>query len=338
MKIMAHDMPPDAVQPPPLMPPRPQTVLTRSLRPNPHNPRVLFDTEPLATLEASIRKVGILVPLTVYRALGSQQFTILDGQRRWICASRIGLKEVPINQVTEPSLAQNIVTMFQIHKLRKDWELMPTALKLGVLIKELDENRDAALADLTGLDVAVITRCKKLLSFEGDYQDRMLNLEPAKRLSADLFIEMYPVINDRSVRAAPWYNRREMIDAFIRKQTEKKSGFKSVTDFRKIKSYLTVARAASREAEILSRLHDLIRHDHVTIADLEIEAARIHREAETLTKQLIRLRADILSIDPDTFLAEEELWQELEHLLSALRCKLVEAERREPAGTPESAA
>ncbi|MBY5516210.1 ParB/RepB/Spo0J family partition protein [Rhizobium leguminosarum] len=334
---MISDTPPDALQPPPLVPPRPQTVATTSLRPNPHNPRVLFDSEPLATLEASIRKVGILVPLTVYQAAGSRQFTILDGQRRWICATRIGLEEVPINQVTEPSLAQNIVTMFQIHKLRKDWELMPTALKLGVLIKELDENRDAALADLTGLDVAVITRCKKLLSFEGDYQDRMLDPEPARRLSADLFIEMYPVLNDRSVRAASWYNRRQMIDAFIRKQTEKKSGFKSVTDFRKIKSYLTVARAANREDEILGRLHALVENDDITIADLEIEAARIHREAETLTRQLVRLRTEVLSIDPDTFLAEEELWQELEHLLAALRQKLIEAERRDPVGIAESA-
>lgn len=335
---MQTDMPPDAVQPKPLVPPRPQTVATKSLRPNPHNPRVLFDIEPLATLEASIKKVGILVPLTVYRAAGSAKYTILDGQRRWICAGRIGLLEVPINEVTEPSLAQNIVTMFQIHKLRKDWELMPTALKLGVLMGELNEGGDTALADLTGLDVAVITRCKKLLSFDADYQDRMLDPEPSKRLSADLFIEMYPVINDRSVRSAVWYNKREMIDAFISKQTGKRSGFKSVTDFRKIKAYLTVARAADRELEILARLNDLVHDDTVTIADLEIEAARIHREAETLTRQLSRLRADVLAIDPDSFLAEEELWRELEEFLAALRTKLVEAERREVPVRPGAAA
>ena len=199
---MATELQTDSVQPPPLIPPKPQTVATSSLRPNPHNPRVLFDEEPLQTLEASIKKVGILVPLTVYKATGSDKFTILDGQRRWICAGRLGLVEVPINAVTEPSLAQNIVTMFQIHKLRKDWELMPTALKLGVLIDTLSENCDAALSDLTGLDVAVVTRCKKLLSFEAEYQDRMLDPEPSMRLTADLFIEMYPIVNDRSVRNA----------------------------------------------------------------------------------------------------------------------------------------
>jgi ParB family transcriptional regulator, chromosome partitioning protein len=197
----------DSKQPPPVAPPRPQTVRTDTLRPNPHNPRMLFDEEPLATLEASIRKVGILVPLTVYQASGSTKFTILDGQRRWICAQRIGLPEVPINVVTEPSLAQNIVTMFQIHKLRKDWELMPTALKLGVLIEQLDETRDSQLAELTGLDVAVVVRCKKLLSYEEQYQQMMLDPDPNRRLKADLFIEMYPVVTDRSVRKAEWYGR-----------------------------------------------------------------------------------------------------------------------------------
>lgn len=289
---------------------------------------MLFDEEPLQTLEASIRKVGILVPLTVYQASGSKQYTILDGQRRWICAQRIGLPQVPINAVTEPSLAQNIVTMFQIHKLRKDWELMPTALKLGVLMDTLDERGDAALADLTGLDVAVVSRCKKLLSFEAEYQDQMLDPEPDRRLNADLFIEMYPIVTDRSVRSADWFNRRKMIDAFIRKYREKTSGFRAVTDFRKIKSYLTLARKVDRVEDVLGRLQQLIESDQVNISDLEIEAARIHREAETLARTLGRLRLDIVEIDPDSFAAEESLWIEIEKLLVALREKLAEAERR----------
>lgn len=125
----------------------PASVPTNSLQPNPHNPRRLFDEAPLKVLEDSIRKVGILVPLTVYRAKGSQKFTILDGQRRWMCAQRVGLHEVPINEVREPSTVENITTMFQIHKLRKDWELMPTALKLGVLMGELKEKSDRRLTD-----------------------------------------------------------------------------------------------------------------------------------------------------------------------------------------------
>src|SRR5205085_2753899 len=85
---------------------------------------------------------------------------------------------VPVNEVAEPTLVQNIVTMFQIHKLRKDWELMPTAIKLELLMRELGERKEKRLAELTGLDEAVVVRCKKLLSYNKKYQDMMLDADP----------------------------------------------------------------------------------------------------------------------------------------------------------------
>ncbi len=65
-----------------------KTIPTGSLVANPHNPRMLFDRIPLQILRESIAKVGILVPLTVYRSAENDSFVILDGQRRWMCASR----------------------------------------------------------------------------------------------------------------------------------------------------------------------------------------------------------------------------------------------------------
>ncbi|WP_194943599.1 ParB N-terminal domain-containing protein [Brevundimonas sp. SPF441] len=308
--------------------PKPQTVETNRLRPNPHNPRMLFDADPMLTLKESIQRVGILVPLTVYRAEGSEKFTILDGQRRWTCATALGMPEVPINEVPEPSLTENIVTMFQIHKLRKDWELMPTALKLGVLMDHLDEKRESVLASLTGLDTAVVTRCKKLLTFEPKYHDKMLHPDPGRRLQADLFIEMYPIVTDRSVVKADWFNRVDMIESFIRKHEEKLSGFKAVTDFRKIKAYLTAARKADREDDTLNRLRDLVYSDHVTIADLEVDEARIHSTADGLIRSIVRLRGDLMALDVDEFAAEDNLWREMEDFLLALKEKLLSAERR----------
>jgi hypothetical protein len=270
----------------------------------------------------------VLVPLTVFRAKGSEKFTILDGQRRWICAQNLGLPEVPINEVPEPGTAQNIVTMFQIHKLREDWELMPTALKLGVLMDELDERRDAALAELTGLNVAVVSRCKKLLSFEPHYQDMMLYANPSDRIKADFFIELYPVLTDRLVQSASWYRRSSFIDGFLRKYRDGLSGFKSITDFRKIKQYLVIARAASREQEILERLGRLLIDDEMSISDLEIDTARIHREATNLVRTLTKIERDLDAIDPDQFLGEEELWRQLEALVRKIGEKLSGADRR----------
>ena len=132
-----------------------KSVTTGKLFANPHNPRMLFDREPFKVLKTSIEKVGILVPLTVYFDSKKKRLVILDGQRRWLCAKELKLEDVPVNQVAEPTVVQNIVTMFQIHKLREDWELMPTALKLELLMKELQEKHAKTLATLTGLDQAV---------------------------------------------------------------------------------------------------------------------------------------------------------------------------------------
>src|SRR5258706_13868588 len=148
-------------------------IKTNDLVPNPYNPRILFDREPMDILKASIKRVGILVPLTVYFDKKKKRYVILDGQRRWTCASAIGLDEVPVNQVDEPSLVQNIVTMFQIHKLREDWELMPTALRVELLMRELNDRNDARLPELTGLDEAWITRFKKLVSYSRQFQVRL---------------------------------------------------------------------------------------------------------------------------------------------------------------------
>lgn len=306
----------------------PASVPTDSLRPNPHNPRMLFDELPLKTLEESIRKVGILVPLTVYRAKGSDRFTILDGQRRWICAQRVGLSRVPINEVAEPSVAENIVTMFQIHKLRKDWELMPTALKLGVLMDELKEKRDRQLAELTGLDVAVVSRCKKLLTYPKKYQNMMLFPEPEDRVKADFFIELHSVLKDRLVRSASWYDRNRMIDRFLFKYTNKLSGFKAITDFRKIKQYLAAARAAGQEKTILVHLGRFIDDDSKDISYLEIDTARIRREASVILRHVERLRSTLKDLNVEEFLGEEDLWIELEQLLTTIKKKLADADRR----------
>src|SRR6266446_3735742 len=212
-----------------------KTVPVKSLYPNPHNPRLLFDREPLNTLKASIAKVGILVPLTVYRDSARGHFVILDGQRRWICAKEIPLKEVPVNEVAEPTLVQNIVTMFQIHKLREDWELMPTALKLELLMNELNERNDAKLAVLTGLPEAVVTRCKKLLSYPKKFQDLMLDPDPEKRVKADFFIELYPVIHDRDVSKFDWFKEKRFIRQMLTKYNDESKTIKAVTDFRLIK-------------------------------------------------------------------------------------------------------
>jgi len=173
----------------------------KKLRPNPQNPRRLFDKEPLKVLEESIRSNGILVPLTVYQDKRTGQHYILDGERRWRCAEVIEADPnhprrvpIPANVVAPPSPVANMLWMFNIHNLREQWELMPTALSLKVIMDQLGETDDKKLAEITKLSEPNVRRCKILLSYDAKYPEMMLDVDPNRRIKANFFIELYPVL------------------------------------------------------------------------------------------------------------------------------------------------
>ncbi len=297
------------------------------LKANPHNPRKLFDREDLNVLRESIQRVGILVPLTVYKEKSTGDYVILDGQRRWMCAQEVGLKTIPVNEVREPTLVQNIVTMFQIHKLRKDWELMPTALKLELLMHELEETKEKRLAELTGLDEAVVVRCKKLLSYKKRYQDMMLDADPKKRVKADFFIELYAVRNDREVKKFAWFNKDRFTDDMLKKVEEK--GIKAVTDFRIVKQYINNAVKVRKIAAISKRLQEFAANPLLTPDHLNIESAKVAAEAKKVLKAADNLYAQVHNIDVEDFYGEEAMWSRLDSLARLIREKLRALGRRE---------
>ena len=304
-----------------------KTVSVNDLIQNPHNPRMLFDKEPMAVLESSIKKVGILVPLTVYMSKAKKAYVILDGQRRWICAQNVGLSVVPVNEVAEPSLVQNIVTMFQIHKLREDWELMPTALKVELLMSELKEKSEKRLAALTGLDPAVVIRCKKLLSYPKKFQDLMLNPDPTQRIKSDFFIELYAIINDRTVVKFDWFSKNAFTQRMLEKHRDK-AGIKSVTDFRVIKQHISNARRTDKIGTISKRLREFSEDDSLTIDHLEIKSAAVHETAKRMTRSIGALTTTLKEIEIEDYYGEEELWTGLEKLMRLIKATLLAAGRR----------
>jgi ParB family transcriptional regulator, chromosome partitioning protein len=303
-------------------------IPTAKLFANPHNPRWLFDRKPMEVLRQSIERVGILVPLTVYREKATQRYVILDGQRRWMCARVIGLRKVPANQVPEPSLIQNIVTMFQIHKLREDWELMPTALKVQVLMDETGDRNNARLSELTGLEEAVIVRCKKLISYDRKFQDMMLDPDPNGRVKSDFFIELYAVIHDKDVSNFSWFSHNRFVRQMLVKYQREPRTIKAVTDFRLIKQHITNARRIKAMAIFSKRLQQFAENPATPLDFLEIEEASVHAEAKALVKKLTSIHSLVAELDAEQFYGEEELWHAISELLALLREKLKEADKR----------
>ncbi|WP_448235562.1 ParB/RepB/Spo0J family partition protein [Microbacterium paulum] len=163
------------------------------IRQNPENPRLVFREKELLELESSIAANGILVPLTVYES-SEGGLVILDGERRWRCAKKLGLHRVPIIVQPEPSRMQNLMMMFAIHNARTDWDPFPTALKLRDLEKLFFETEgktptEGQLAQLASLSRGEVRRLKNILNLPEKYLDIITEEQERPRSEQTLTVD-----------------------------------------------------------------------------------------------------------------------------------------------------
>lgn len=86
---------------------------TERIRPNPDQPRKLFDEEKLAELTDSVRRHGVMQPIVVVE--DGDGYLIAAGERRWRAARAAGLERVPAlvralspRELAELSLIENL--------------------------------------------------------------------------------------------------------------------------------------------------------------------------------------------------------------------------------------
>jgi ParB family chromosome partitioning protein len=149
----------------------------RKLERNKDNPRLIFRQDDLDALQKSIAEQGILVPLTIFKE--GHGYRLLDGERRWRCAIKLGLSKVPVIVQPKPERLQNIMMMFAIHHARKDWDPLPTALKLQDLENEFTKRNgrkpnEEQLAGLASLSRGEVRRLRKLLALPESYREDLL--------------------------------------------------------------------------------------------------------------------------------------------------------------------
>ena len=68
------------------------------LEPRSEQPRSVFDEDALGELAESIRRYGVIQPITA-RALSGGYYQIIAGERRWRAARRAGLDEIPVRVI-----------------------------------------------------------------------------------------------------------------------------------------------------------------------------------------------------------------------------------------------
>ncbi|PYZ91791.1 chromosome partitioning protein ParB [Salipaludibacillus keqinensis] len=83
-----------------------QEVKLTDLRPNPYQPRKVFDKEAIAELKASIQQHGILQPVIVRKSI--KGYEIVVGERRFRAAKEANLKVIPavVKELTEDEMME----------------------------------------------------------------------------------------------------------------------------------------------------------------------------------------------------------------------------------------
>lgn len=152
------------------------------IKPNPLQPRTVFDPERLQELADSIKANGIVQPLIVRRQ--GDHYELIAGERRLRAAKLAGLEEVPVvvqdyadDQLLELALVENIQ--------REDLNPIETAEAFSRLNTEMNLSHEE-IATRTGKDRTTITNLIRLLRLPDVVQlllaERRLSMGHARAL------------------------------------------------------------------------------------------------------------------------------------------------------------
>jgi len=144
-----------------------QDISVDAIDSNPFQPRTSFDEQSLDELAASIKKLGIVQPLTV-RETGGGRFQLIAGERRLRAAKRAGLTHVPAyirtaddQAMLELALVENIQ--------REDLDAVEVAISFQRLIEECRLTQEE-LSDRVGKQRSTVANYLRLLKLPAEIQ------------------------------------------------------------------------------------------------------------------------------------------------------------------------
>lgn len=143
------------------------------VKPNPRQPRSLFDQEELSGLTASIKEHGVLQPLLVSELAGGS-YQLIAGERRLRAAKEAGLKELPVllknrsETVEQESLELAVVE----NMVRDDLNPIEEALACAALAKEQNLTHEA-VGRKVGRSRVAVTNLLRLLELPEDVQQML---------------------------------------------------------------------------------------------------------------------------------------------------------------------
>ena len=134
---------------------------------NPFQPRTDFDETALTELSESIKKQGVIQPVTV-RKMGYDKYQLISGERRLRASKLAGLKNIPVfirvandEQMLEMALIENI------H--RENLNAIEVAISYQRLLEECKLTQDQ-LSEKVGKDRSTVSNFLRLLKLPAEIQ------------------------------------------------------------------------------------------------------------------------------------------------------------------------
>ena len=141
------------------------------IRPNPYQPRKVFNDEALKELSSSIKQHGVFTPILVKKSI--QGYDLIAGERRLRASKLAGLKDIPAiivdfddQEMMEIALLENIQ--------REDLNVIEEAKAYEKLIQRLGYTQEQ-LAHRVGKSREHITNLLRLLKLPEDVQEYVVN-------------------------------------------------------------------------------------------------------------------------------------------------------------------
>lgn len=147
-----------------------EEILLSDIKPNPFQPRRIFDEEKINELAQSIKEHGVFQPIILKKV--KQGYIIVSGERRYRAALKVGLKTIPsiIRQyeeakVAEIALAENLQ--------RENLTPIEEAEAYKIVMKSLNLTQ-AELAEKVGKSRSHVTNTLGLLNLPQEVQQLLL--------------------------------------------------------------------------------------------------------------------------------------------------------------------
>lgn len=146
-----------------------QNIAIKEIKPNPYQPRKIFDTKAINELRDSIKVHGILQPIILRNA--AKGYEIVVGERRFRAAKEAKLKEIPavVRDLTEEEMMElSVIENLQ----REDLSPLEEAESYQFLMKKLGLTQ-AKLAERLGKSRPYIANFVRLLTLPEEVQEML---------------------------------------------------------------------------------------------------------------------------------------------------------------------